>query len=47
MRNHMKSYDLTRAGITPDPNRMATERGAYYAANMHSFAADKKKQLTV
>ena len=24
----MKSYDLTRAGITPDPERMATERGA-------------------
>lgn len=24
--------DLGRIGITPDPNKMATERGAYYAA---------------
>lgn len=31
--------DLTRVGITPDPERMATERGAYYAANMHSFCS--------
>lgn len=29
--------DLTRVGITPDPDRMATERGAYYAANMSGY----------
>ncbi len=32
--------DLTRVGIIPDPNRMATERGAYYAMNMHLYQKD-------
>ena len=27
--------DLGRVGIIPDPERMATEQGAYYAKNMH------------
>ena len=27
--------DLERVGIIPDPERMATEQGAYYAANIH------------
>ena len=32
--------DLMRVGITPDPKKMATERGALYAANMGQFYAD-------
>ena len=32
--------DLMRVGITPDPEKMATERGKYYAANMEQFYAD-------
>ena len=32
--------DLMRVGITPDPKKMATERGKYYAANMEQFYAD-------
>ena len=32
--------DLMRVGITPDPDRMATERGRYYAANLGQFYAD-------
>ena len=32
--------DLMRVGITPDPERMATERGKYYAANLSQFYAD-------
>ena len=31
--------DLMRVDITPDPERMATERGKYYAANMEQFYA--------
>lgn len=31
--------DLMRVGITPDPERMATERGAYYARNLNEFYA--------
>ena len=27
--------DLGRVGIVPNPKRMATEQGAYYAANIH------------
>ena len=27
--------DLDRVGIVPDPERMATEQGAYYAENIH------------
>ena len=27
--------DLGRVGITPNPMKMATEQGAYYAANIH------------
>ena len=27
--------DLGRVGITPDPKKMATEQGAYYAVNIH------------
>ena len=27
--------DLCRVGIVPNPKRMATEQGAYYAANIH------------
>ena len=34
--------DLMRVGITPDPKKMATERGAFYAANMGQFYADTK-----
>ena len=29
--------DLMRVGITPDPKKMATERGAFYAANIMLF----------
>ena len=32
--------DLTRVDIIPDPERMATERGTYYAANMGEFYTD-------
>ena len=32
--------DLMRVGIIPDPKKMATERGAFYAANMGQFYAD-------
>ena len=32
--------DLMRVGIIPDPKKMATERGKYYAANMEQFYAD-------
>ena len=32
--------DLMRVGITPDPERMATERGKFYAANLEQFYAD-------
>ena len=32
--------DLMRVGITPDPERMATERGAFYAANLEQFFTD-------
>jgi uncharacterized protein len=32
--------DLTRVGITPDPAKMATEAGAYYAANPDIFKAE-------
>ena len=32
--------DLMRVGIIPDSKRMATERGAFYAANMEQFYAD-------
>ena len=32
--------DLMRVGITPNPKKMATERGAFYAANMGQFYAD-------
>ena len=32
--------DLMRVGITPDPKKMATERGAFYAANRGLFYAD-------
>ena len=31
--------DLMRVGITPDPEKMATERGKFYAANMEQFYA--------
>ena len=31
--------DLMRVGIIPDPDRMATERGRQYAANMEQFYA--------
>ena len=27
--------DLGRVGILPDPKRMATKQGAYYASNIH------------
>lgn len=32
--------DLMRVGITPNPKKMATERGKFYAANMGRFYAD-------
>ncbi len=32
--------DFMRVGIIPDPKKMATERGAFYAANMEQFYAD-------
>lgn len=32
--------DLPRVGILPRPSKMATERGAYYAANMHKYRKD-------
>ena len=32
--------DLMRVGITPDPERMATERGKFYAANLEQFFTD-------
>ena len=32
--------DLMRVGIIPDPEKMATERGKLYAANMKQFYAD-------
>ena len=32
--------DLMRVGIIPDPDKMATERGKFYAANMKQFYAD-------
>lgn len=32
--------DLTRVGIQPDPERMATSTGAYYAANMDKLNED-------
>ena len=35
--------DLMRVGITPDPERMATERGKFYAANMEQFYVDTKR----
>ena len=35
--------DLMRVGITPDPERMATERGKFYAANLEQFYADAKR----
>ncbi len=35
--------DLTRVGILPRPSRMATERGAYYAANMQMYNKDFQK----
>ena len=35
--------DLIRVGITPDPERMATERGAFYAANLEQFHADANR----
>jgi hypothetical protein len=31
-----------RVDIIPDPKKMATERGAFYAANMGQFYADTK-----
>ena len=34
--------DLMRVGITPDPERMATERGKFYATNIEQFYADTK-----
>ena len=34
--------DLMRVGITPDTEKMATERGRYYAANLEQFYADTK-----
>lgn len=36
--------DLGRVGITPDPERMATAQGAYYAANMHLLGNCKKPE---
>ena len=35
--------DLMRVGITPDPERMATERGKFYAANIELFYADTNR----
>ncbi|MCE5175840.1 MAG: pentapeptide repeat-containing protein [Bacteroidales bacterium] len=35
--------DLTRVGITPDPAKMATDVGAYYAANPDIYKAEIKK----
>ena len=35
--------DLMRVEITPDPERMATERGAFYAANLEQFHADANR----
>lgn len=32
--------DLMRVGIIPDPKKMATEHGKFYAANMEQFYAD-------
>lgn len=32
--------DLPRVGILPRPSKMATERGAYYAADMHRYRKD-------
>jgi uncharacterized protein len=32
--------DLMRVDIIPDPKKMATERGKYYAANLSQFYAD-------
>lgn len=39
--------DLMRVGIMPDPERMGTERGAYYARNLNEFyaATGEKVQL--
>ncbi|MBR3884393.1 MAG: hypothetical protein IKJ31_06500 [Bacteroidaceae bacterium] len=35
--------DLMRVGITPDPERMATERGAYYARNLNEFCVAERR----
>lgn len=35
--------DLMRVGITPDPERMATERGAYYARNINEFCVAERR----
>lgn len=32
--------DLTRVGIIPSPKKMATSRGAYYAANTYQYRKD-------
>ena len=32
--------DLMRVGIIPDPKKMATERGAFYATNLQQFYVD-------
>lgn len=32
--------DLPRVGILPRPSKMATERGAYFAADMHRYRKD-------
>lgn len=38
--------DLTRVGIIPDPERMATERGAYYADNLYEFYTAIGEKMT-
>ena len=35
--------DLGRVGIVPNPKRMATEQGAYYAKNLHLIKQQNKK----
>ena len=38
--------DLTRVGIIPDPERMATKRGAYYADNLYEFYTAIGEKMT-
>ena len=38
--------DLLRVGIVPNPEKMATERGAYYAKNLYEFHTAIGEKMT-